>query len=85
MAEITGTTFTEIPTYAFSALIADIGGSLGLVLGLSLIGKKIVFCKILQKFFFRYAFYWKKIIPDENNKEIAALDQGRLKKIRAKT
>ena len=40
MAEITGTTFTEIPSYAFSALIADIGGSLGLVLGLSLIGKK---------------------------------------------
>ena len=48
MAEITGTTFTEIPSYAFDALIADIGGSLGLVLGLSLIGKKINFVKFVK-------------------------------------
>ena len=41
MAEVTGTIYTEIPTYAYSALIADIGGSLGLVLGLSLIGELV--------------------------------------------
>ena len=34
MAEVTGTVFTEIASYAFAELVADIGGSLGLVLGL---------------------------------------------------
>ena len=32
--DVTGTIFTEIPSYKLSELVADIGGSLGLILGI---------------------------------------------------
>ena len=37
MAEVVGTLYEERPNYTFNELVADIGGSLGLVLGLSMI------------------------------------------------
>lgn len=37
MAEVVGNLYEERPNYTFNELVADIGGSLGLVLGLSMI------------------------------------------------
>ncbi|CBY14014.1 unnamed protein product [Oikopleura dioica] len=37
MAEVVGTIYQERPNYTINELVADIGGSLGLVLGLSMI------------------------------------------------
>ena len=34
VVDVTGTIFTEIPSYKLSELVADIGGSLGLILGI---------------------------------------------------
>ena len=52
MAEVTGTVHEENPVYSRDALISDIGGALGLVLGLNVLDA-IVFSGVVIKKVYR--------------------------------
>ena len=50
LAETNGYVFEESPTYSFGNLVSDIGGALGLILGLSVLDIILMPSKIISHF-----------------------------------
>ena len=59
IAEVTGIIHEESPVYSKEALISDIGGALGLILGLNLLDVVVCSGMALKKLIYAIIFFYR--------------------------